>query len=146
MNRQNETRIYKVIKAELVEFFSVQKVVTLVSQKEIDLFLSDVFQKRESRIEQTEKWELILRMHMQTSVELRVKESIQNAKSVATFFKLHSKELKFNFTMLELKALIELIFTVFQKSNQLKSVLKNFEYYKNRPQGIIRLAKFAREK
>lgn len=55
MNRQNETRIYKVIKAELVEFFSVQKVVTLVSQKEIDLFLSDVFQKRESRIEQTEK-------------------------------------------------------------------------------------------
>ena len=48
--------------------------------------------------------------------------------------------------MFELKALIELIFVIFQKTNQIKRVLKNFEFYKNRPLGIISKAKFSRDK
>lgn len=54
-NREKEKRIHKVIGAELLEFCSVQKVATLVSQKEIDLFVSDVAQKVEAKIERTEK-------------------------------------------------------------------------------------------
>lgn len=83
---------------------------------------------------------------MQTSFEFRVLETLQNGKTAAVAYKTRTDRLTFEFSMFELKALIELLFTVYQKSNQIKSVLKNFEFYKNRPLGIIRLAKFAREK
>lgn len=86
------------------------------------------------------------RLHMQTVLEIRVKETLQNGKSTGRAFHLSTPVLKFDFSMFELKALIELGFTVFQKSSQIKRMLKNFELYKNRPLGIIRLAKFAREK
>jgi hypothetical protein len=83
---------------------------------------------------------------MSTRIQLRTRENMSQGRLDSVNHKVILPELVFSFEIKELKALIQLLFSLFEKVNQIKKVLKNFELYRHRPMGIIRLSKFAREK
>lgn len=83
---------------------------------------------------------------MTTQLEIRIKETISKGQLDSVNYNIKIPQLFFSFEMEDLKALIELLFSFFEKIGKIKKMLKSFEFYRNRPMGIIRLSKFAREK
>jgi hypothetical protein len=88
----------------------------------------------------------VIRELLKTSFEVRIKEKIRNEKTVLITLKSVIENLTFDFTIFELKSLIKLVFSVNEKINQIKEMLKSFELYKYRPLSFIKFAKFPRQK